>query len=510
MTLPALAIVTAYLGVIAVLSAYGLHRLYIARLYRRWRDHPPSPRDLAQLPHVTVQLPIFNERNVVERLVDAACRLDWPAQRLEVQVLDDSLDATTDLARALASKWRARGIDITVIHRTDRTGYKAGALEAGARCAKGQLLAVFDADFVPPPQFLRRAVPYFDGFGPGPHQIGMVQARWGHLNEQANLLTRLSAVLLDGHFVVEHTARHRSGRFFNFNGTAGIWRKDCIVDAGGWQHDTLTEDLDLSYRAQLQGWQFVFLRDDVVPAELPADMRAFKLQQHRWAKGTMQTARKLLPRILHSTQPWRVKLEATIHLTSNLAYPLVLLLGVLLPLAVAARGHGDLSQVLFFDLPTFIMATCSVAIFYALAEHDAHPGRWLTRLWRIPLTMSLGIGMAVNQTRAVVEGIFGTDVTFLRTPKAGDQPTHSDRLAIGWTPVVELSLALYYAVAIVWCLWQGFWSSLPFMLLFGFGFAYVGAASLTQALSELGPKLRHPGKRPRDIQPASAAGGRVA
>ncbi len=477
-----LAIVVAYLAVIALLSAYGLHRLYIGAVYQRVRRRGPPVLHPDALPVVTVQLPVFNERNVVERLIDAACRLDWPRDRLEVQVLDDSTDDSVDVARAAADAWRARGVDIVVIHRTDRVGFKAGALAAGAAVAKGQLLAVFDADFVPRPDFLRRVVPYFDGFGDdGPQRIGMVQARWGHINEQRNLLTRLSAVLLDGHFVVEHTARHRSGRFINFNGTAGVWRKACIADAGGWQHDTLTEDLDLSYRAQLAGWRFVFLRDHVVPAELPADMRAFKIQQHRWAKGTMQTARKLAPRIVASRQPLRVKLEALVHLSSNLAYPLVLVMALLMPLAVAIRGRGDVAETLLLDLPAFILATLSIAFFYALAERDAHPGGWRARLWRIPLTMGLGIGMAVNQTRAVVEGLFGRDVTFVRTPKAGDRTVRRYALGAGWTPVLEIAFAAYYVVAIGWCLAHGYWASLPFMLVFGFGFGFVGVGSLRQA-----------------------------
>ncbi len=476
------AIIGAYLAVIALLSAYGLHRFYISAVYQRFRLAHPRPLAAGAHPIVTVQLPVFNERNVVERLIDAACALHWPADRLEIQVLDDSTDDTTDVARAAAARWRARGVDVKVLHRTDRTGFKAGALEAGAAVAKGELLAVFDADFLPPPDFLARAVPYFDGFGDqGPQRIGMVQARWGHLNEGANLLTRLAATLLDGHFVVEHTARHRSGRFFNFNGTAGIWRRACIADAGGWQHDTLTEDLDLSYRAQLRGWRFVFLRDQVVPAELPADMRAYKIQQHRWAKGTMQTARKLARPILLSDQPTRVKAEALVHLSSNLAYPLVIVMALLLPLAVAARGHGDLAEALFLDLPAFVLASVSIAVFYMLAERDAWPGAWRSRLWRIPLTMALGIGMAVNQTRAVVEGLFGRDVTFARTPKAGEQTLRRYRLAVGWTPLFELGFAAYYAAAIGWALAQGYWASLPFMLLFGWGFAFVGWSSLRAA-----------------------------
>ena len=340
------------------------------------------------------------------------------------------------------------------------------------------MLAVFDADFVPPRKFLRHVVPHFDGFGPGAHQVGMVQARWGHLNEDENLLTRLSAVLLDGHFVVEHTARHRSGRFFNFNGTAGVWRSACITGSGGWQHDTLTEDLDLSYRAQLAGWRFVFLRDDIVPAELPSDMRAFKTQQHRWAKGTMQTARKLVPRIVRSDLGLRVKFEALIHMAANLAYPLVLLLSILMPLAVAARGHGGTARALLLDLPIFVLATGSVAVFYSLAERDAWPDSWLGRLWRIPLTMALGIGMAVNQSRAVFEGLLGDDRTFVRTPKAGAHTVRRYHLTSGWTPMVELALAAYHLAAIGWCLDNGCWASLPFLVLFGSGFGYVGLSTL--------------------------------
>ena len=485
----ALLVLAAYLLAVGLLSVYGVHRLLLVGLYRRHRDRPPTPLSTGLLaagglPVVTVQLPVFNEPAVVERLVDAACALDWPADRLEVQVLDDSDDQTTALAEAAAARGRARGVEVRVLRRSDRKGYKAGALAHGAAQARGELLAVFDADFLPAPDFLRRTVPYFDGFGPGPHRVGMVQARWGHLNEGRNLLTRLAAVLLDGHFVVEHTARHRSGRFFNFNGTAGIWRKDCVQDAGGWQHDTLTEDLDLSYRAQLRGWRFVFLRDEVVPAELPADLRAYKLQQHRWAKGTMQTARKLLPALLGGALPTAVRLEALAHLGSNLAYPLVLAMALLMPLAVAARGQGELMPTLLLDLPIFLLSTASIAAFYAQAERDAWPSAWRGRLWRIPFAMALGIGMAVNQTRAVVEGLFGRDLTFRRTPKRGDGAARLDggawepRLPMDWTTAAELGLALYYALAVGVAVDRGLWASLPFLLLFGLGFGFVGLGSL--------------------------------
>ena len=485
-------VVSTYLGILGLLSTYGLHRLFIAWLYWRHRHVRAPSLEAHRLPVVTVQLPVFNERNVVERLIDAACALDWPGDRLEIQVLDDSTDETQAVAERAVARQRRRGIDIHHIQRTDRTGFKAGALAAGTEVARGELLAVFDADFVPPPSFLRDVVPRFDGFGPGPHRIGMVQARWTHLNEDDNLLTRLSAVLLDGHFVLEHTARNRSGRFFNFNGTAGIWRRSAIAEAGGWQHDTLTEDLDLSYRAQLAGWQFVFLPEVTAPAELPADMRAFKVQQHRWAKGTLQAARKLLPRILRSDQPLRVKAEAFVHLTNNLAYPLVLLLALLMPPTVFIRGRGSVAETLLLDLPAFVLATFSVALFYALAEREAHGslrGRWA----RIPMVMGLGIGMAVTQSRAVFEGLFGRDVTFVRTPKRGTgKPTRRYAATTDWTPWVETGLGLYFAVSIVLALLEGYWASLPFMSLFGGGFLFVGARSLVE------------GTRPTDAPPAVA------
>ncbi|MEL6344886.1 MAG: glycosyltransferase [Myxococcota bacterium] len=431
---------------------------------------------------MTVQLPVFNERNVIERLIDAACQVRWPRDRLEVQVLDDSTDDTTTLAEAAAARWRKAGVDIQVIRRQDRVGFKAGALQYGMHQAKGELLAVFDADFVPTPDFLEVTVPHLMA----DPKVGMVQARWGHLNADSSMLTQLSAILLDGHFVLEHTARNRSGRFFNFNGTAGIWRRSCIEDAGGWQHDTLTEDLDLSYRAQLKGWRFIFLRDHVVPAELPADMRAFKTQQHRWAKGTLQTARKLMGRIRDADLPLGVKLEAFVHMTSNLAYPLVLLLALLMPVSVAIRGRGDLSEALLIDLPVFLLATVSVGIFYALSQHEAIGRGWLRQLWRVPLVMALGIGMSVNQSRAVLEGLFGSDVTFVRTPKSGAVGTglkaqiQQYRLQMDWTPILELVFAGYLAAAIVWALAVGYWASVPFMLLFGSGFAFVGVETLRQ------------------------------
>ena len=292
-----------YFLVLLILSIYGSHRYVMAYLYYKYKGNLPAPRGRFETPpRVTIQLPVYNEMYVVERLIDAVARIDYPRDRLEIQVLDDSTDETQGIARAKVERLKRHGHDIVYLHRNNRQGFKAGALQEGLKIARGELVAVFDADFVPSPDFLRKSVNYFTD-----ERIGMVQVRWEHLNRDYSHLTQAQAIFLDGHFVIEHTARNRSGRFFNFNGTAGVWRRATIEDAGCWQHDTLTEDLDLSYRAQLKGWQFVYLPEVVSPAEVPVEMNAFKSQQHRWAKGSIQTARKLLPRILRSDLPREVK-----------------------------------------------------------------------------------------------------------------------------------------------------------------------------------------------------------
>ena len=489
-----------YLGVVALLCLHGLHRLQVLWTYFRTRHRVPRPAlGTAAAPVVTVQLPVFNEATVVERLLDAACQLDWPRDRLQIQVLDDSTDETRQLVEARAQHWRERGLDIAVLHRTERTGFKAGALAAGARTAKGELLAIFDADFVPSPGFLRRLVPHFQGRP----DVGMVQARWSHLNAEANLLTRLSSVLLDGHFVLEHTYRNRSGCFFNFNGTAGMWRAACIADAGGWQHDTVTEDLDLSYRAQLRGWRFVYLQDHLVPAELPASMQAFKTQQFRWAKGTLQTARKLLPTLLRADLPARVKAEAWVHLTANLAYPAVLLLAVLMPASVFLRGRSDLQRLVLVDLPIFVGATGSVLAFYAVSQVEGW-GSLRGRVGRIVGALALGIGLSVSQTRAVWVGLTSADATFVRTPKTGGRTTRRYRSRLDWTPAVELGLAVYFGLAVVEAAARGWFASLPFLLLFGLGFGYVGLATLADGLGRRTLGAAEPA-RPLSSESCSAA-----
>src|SRR4029079_13471666 len=374
-----------------VLAIYGWHRYYLVYLYMSNRDKEPQlgpPLDPA--PVVTIQLPLYNEMYVAERLIEAVCAIDYPRELFEIQVLDDSTDETRSIADLAVRRYAAQGIDIKYIHREDRTGYKAGALEAGLKVARGEFVGIFDADFIPTPDFLARLIPHFRD-----PKVGMVQARWGHINQDYSLLTKIQAILLDGHFVLEHGGRHRRGRFFNFNGTAGIWRRIAIDDAGGWQHDTLTEDLDLSYRAQLAGWQFVFVPGVIAPAEVPVEMNAFKSQQHRWAKGSVQTCRKLLPQILHADLPLKVKAEAFFHLTANFNYLLMVVLSMLMFPAMYFRYSMGWNEMLLIDVPLFIAATASVFRFYFICQREVSVD-WWNSLKYLPAVMAVGIGLAVN------------------------------------------------------------------------------------------------------------------
>jgi cellulose synthase/poly-beta-1,6-N-acetylglucosamine synthase-like glycosyltransferase len=463
-----------YYLVLGVLAAYGTHRILLVIRYRRTRRHPsPSPPPPRDWPLVTVQLPLYNERYVAERLLDAACRLDYPSDRLEIQVLDDSTDDTVDIVARAVERYQRQGVRIHHLHREQRHGFKAGALAAGQARAAGELLAVFDADFVPPSDFLRRAVPHFRD-----PRVGMVQGRWAHINRDDSLLTRVQAILLDGHFLVEHAARHRSGCFFNFNGTAGMWRKEAIDDAGGWQHDTLTEDLDLSYRAQLKGWQFVYLSDLQTPAELPAEVNAFKSQQHRWAKGSIQTGRKLLQTVLAAPQPARVKLEAFVHLTNNACYLLMVLLGLLLFPAMYLRRDTESWKLLAIDLPLFFAATVSIIVFYLTSQAAAGRPLWREAL-RLPAVMATGMGLSLHNAGAVLAGLLQRGGVFHRTPKVGIHPRRQRSSPGGYRVPLRLSyfleglFALYFAS----CSWLAvtleMWLALPFLFLFLKGYTYL-------------------------------------
>jgi cellulose synthase/poly-beta-1,6-N-acetylglucosamine synthase-like glycosyltransferase len=475
-------VLAAYFFVLLILAAYGWHRYYLVYLYMKHKHERPVPLgSLDPLPRVTIQLPLYNEMYVVDRLVEAVCRIEYPRERLEIQVLDDSTDETQDIASLVVRRFAAQGIDIKYIHRTDRTGYKAGALDEGLKAASGELVAIFDADFIPKPDFLMRTVHYFSD-----PRIAMVQARWGHINEEYSLLTKIQAILLDAHFVLEHGSRNRAGCFFNFNGTAGIWRREAIYDGGGWQHDTLTEDLDLSYRTQLRGWKFVFLPDHVAPAELPVEMNAFKSQQHRWAKGSIQTFLKLMPRILQSNQPLKVKAEAFFHLSANFNYPLMCVLSVLMAPSMVIRYNMGWYEMLLIDVPLFFAATASVANFYMVCQRELYPRTWTERLRYLPFLMSIGIGLAINNTKAVFEAVFHKPSEFARTPKYRIEDGSDEwigkkyRQSVAIQPMIEVALGLYFTATVFYALANGIYGTLPFLVLFQVGFLYTGLMSIVQ------------------------------
>lgn len=482
MTLVETLILASYFFVLVILAVYGWHRYYMVYLYMKHKHEVPEPLGrFDDLPIVTIQLPLFNEMYVVDRLVDSVAAIEYPREKLEIQVLDDSTDETRAIAEAAVRRHAAEGLDIKYIHRTNRSGYKAGALEAGMQVARGEYIAIFDADFIPRPDFLRATVQHFTD-----PKVAMVQTRWGHLNEDYSLLTKIQAILLDAHFVLEHGSRNRGGCFFNFNGTAGIWRRAAIIDGGGWQHDTLTEDLDLSYRTQLKGWRFVFLPGHVAPAELPVEMNAFKSQQHRWAKGSIQTFLKLMPQILASDQPFKIKAEAFFHLSANFNYPLMCVLSVLMAPSMVIRYNMGWYEMLLIDVPLFLAATASVANFYMVCQRELHPHSWTERLRYLPLLMSIGIGLAINNTKAVLEAIFHKQSAFARTPKyridagGGEWMQKKYRQAVAVQPLIELGLGLYFTGTLVYALANGIYGTVPFLMLFQVGFLYTGLLSIVQ------------------------------
>jgi hypothetical protein len=471
---------------VALLSAWGLHRVWlVARLPRPRPPTPPASLE-GPLPVVTVQIPVFNEAAVVERAVDAACALKWPAGRLEVQVLDDSTDETTRLAEAACARARLRGADAQVLHRASRDGYKAGALAAALPRARGSLIAIFDADFLPPPDFLQRAVPPLLA-DPG---LGLVQARWGHLNRSASWLTRAQGALLDGHFCVEHAARAASGAFFNFNGTAGVWRRAAIEGGGGWSARSITEDLDLSYRSQLAGWRFHYDDALVVPAELPADARGFRVQQARWAAGTLQAARWLVPAVLRARLPVAVKAEALAHLGANLAWPGAAALAILLPLAAPARAALPAGS-WPWELGVMALSVGATALYLGVAAHRA--GRGAARgLAELPVVLVVGAGLCLSQSVAVARGLFTGDRTFHRTPKAGTAGSAAERPGRGPLPLAEALLAVWNLAGVVVSLRAGVPGAAPAMALFAAGLGLFSAASVL------------PGRRPAPLRRSAA------
>jgi len=440
--------------------------------------------EIKKYPVVTVQLPIYNEYYVAERLIRSVCSLDYPKEKLEIQVLDDSTDLTSKLCKKIIKEYRDQEIDIKYIHREDRIGYKAGALKEGLKSARGTFIAIFDADFLPQNDFLKRTIPYFEN-----KSIGMVQTRWDHLNENFSLLTRAQAFGLAGHFIIEQNGRNNADLFINFNGTAGVWRKKCIIDAGNWQADTLTEDLDLSYRAQLKGWKFLFIQDIVTPAELPAEVNALKNQQYRWTKGSVETALKILPEVWKSKIPLKQKIHSTFHLTNNMVYPLIFILAILnLPLVMIKNSIPE-TKIYFFIFGFFIISFFISFAFYSISQKALYKN-WREKLLFFPLFMSGSMGLSINNSRAVIEALFGYKTPFIRTPKykltatTGNMFKSLYRAKLNYVTLIELFMALYSFIGIIIAVYYMEIGILPFMFLFFIGYASLGYFSVKHYLKK--------------------------
>jgi cellulose synthase/poly-beta-1,6-N-acetylglucosamine synthase-like glycosyltransferase len=481
------AVLLPYFVVMIALAFYGVHRYTMCYVYfkKSKNYHPDPPCHFAELPRVTVQLPIFNEQFVIDRLLEAICGMDYPREKLDIQVLDDSTDETQQVAQNIVARYAALGHPISYIHRTNRMGYKAGALDAGLKVAKGEFVAIFDADFVPPADWLMKVIHHF-----AEPEIGMVQTRWTHLNRDYSVLTQIEAILLDAHFVIEQGSRCRSGEFFNFNGTAGMWRIKAISDGGGWQHDTLTEDTDLSYRSQMAGWRFKYLPAVECPSELPIEMTAFKTQQARWAKGLIQVSIKILPRVFSSKASRRNKWEAIQHLTANLSYPLMIVMTVLLVPSMICRFYQGWFQMVLIDFPLFTASTLSIAVFYLAAERELFPKTWWKTFFYLPVLMALGIGLTVTNTKAVMEALVGIKSPFVRTPKyrvakKGEKSQAAKyRKRLMLAPWIEMLLGCWFMAAILYTFSNHNYFTAPFLILFVVGYWYTGLMSLLQGRFE--------------------------
>ena len=479
-----LILINLYFFALLIIGLFSLEAAYLVYRYLKNQKQKNLPFDEKFLPAVTVQLPIYNELFVAKRLIQSVSQLDYPADKLQIQVLDDSTDETLDICLEQVRILKEQGLNIQYIHRKDRTGFKAGALKHGLESANGELVAIFDADFMPDPDFLKKTVPYFID-----EKIGMVQTRWEHLNEDFSLLTKAQAFGLAGHFVIEQTGRNTSGYFINFNGTAGVWRKICIEDAGNWQADTLTEDLDLSYRAQLKGWKFLFLNDVSTPSELPAEVNALKSQQFRWTKGAVETAIKILPRVWKSELPFHLKVHSTFHLTNNFVYPFILLLALLnTPLIIIKREVPDL-QIYFIIFTIFVLSFWASFFFYTFAQRGIYHD-WKKRLLLFPLFMSGSMGFSINNSRAVIEALLRRKSPFVRTPKfklIGKQGQISNKVyqvALDKTVLVELFMAVYSCIGLIVAIYYWELGILPFMFMFFAGYSLVGYLSIKHYLGK--------------------------
>ncbi len=471
-----------YFGLLAFVALQGVYLYWLIGLYLRRRNRVIKPvageMGRTEFPTVTVQLPIYNERRVALRLIEAVRKFDWPGDRLQIQVLDDSTDATSELIRRYL-KQVAGDSRIQYVHRRDRSGYKAGALANGLKESNAEFVAVFDADNLPRPDFLMRTVPYFND-----SMIGMVQTRWSFLNRNESLLCRAQGLFLDSHFHIEQKARFLGGLLFNFNGTAGIWRRSAIETSGGWHHDTLTEDLDLSMRAQLAGWKFIYDDRYDVPTELPNSITAFKSQQYRWSKGAVQTGIKLLPSILRSPLPLPTRIAALFYFSSKLVPPALLLLSLLLIPALYVRLDAGLWKLFVVDLPIFIAGTGSMSLFYSLAYRAEKHRDGARDLFVMPFLTSLGIALAVNNTRALLSALSGRVTSFVRTPKSGSTDREHRaipgdyRQPVSKATVLEIGLAVYSTAALLLAAGLQLYFTIPFLATFAAGYAYFSGLSL--------------------------------
>ncbi len=478
-------IIGAYFISLTILFLFGSSGFVMIYYYMKHRNTKlKSAQELTTFPEVTIQLPLYNEYYVIERLIDAVTKMDYPKEKMEIQMLDDSTDETIEIVAARVVMYRDQGFDIKHVRRSSRTGYKAGALKEGLTIAKGEFIAVFDADFVPNPDFLKKTLPYFYQ----DEQIGLVQTRWEHLNSDYSFLTRVQAMALDGHFVIEQNVRNKAGFFINFNGTGGIWRKSCIYDAGNWESDTLTEDLDLSYRAQLKGWKFKFLNDVTSPAELPSEINALKSQQFRWTKGAIETARKILPRVWKAKLPLEKKIHATFHLTNNIVFPFILVAGILNVPLIFIKHQGGF-ETYFTIMSVFVFAFIGSFLFYLYSQKDVYDD-WQKRMLLFPLFMAGSMGFAVNNTKAVLEGLFKKKSEFVRTPKYSvidKKDNWIDKkyalMKFDYTVVIELLLALYCLFGVAASIYYLELAAVPFQLLFSMGFGLVAWLSIRHAWS---------------------------
>ena len=474
-----------YFVALLILFVFGLHGFVMLFYHRKYKEvkHEPKP-DFECDATVTIQLPLYNELYVVERLIDTICEIDYPKDKLEIQVLDDSTDETVNIAARVVEEKRKEGIDIIHIHRKNREGFKAGALKEGLKIAKGEYIAIFDADFIPKKDFLKKTLSFFTN-----ENVGMVQTRWEHLNGDYSILTKAQALALDGHFVIEQSVRNKAGFFINFNGTGGVWRKNCIEDAGNWHADTLTEDLDLSYRAQLNGWKFIFLKDFTSPAELPSEINALKTQQFRWTKGAIETAKKILPQLWKSKVPLRIKLQGTFHLTNNFVFPFILLAAILNVPLVFVKNSGA-HELYFAVMSIFVLAFISSFMFYLYSQKDIHPD-WRKRIVLFPLFMAGSMGFAINNSRAVFEGLMNRKSEFVRTPKfklVGESGSWMDKKylnnKLGLAVIVETIMAVYCFIGVASSIYFLEIAALPFQLLFFIGFSFVSITSIKHAFAK--------------------------